>query len=96
LDVQIVSTTYIEVIYIVVPVPPSRVRAHQPVLGMAQAIAKDAHKIGGDKLRSRSVLIFDDLYRSGATLASVAQTLIDQGSPKEVYALTLTRSKKLR
>jgi competence protein ComFC len=44
----------------------------------------------------KTVLIFDDLYRSGATLNAVTSLLYDQGGAKDVLALTLTRTRSLR
>jgi len=45
---------------------------------------------------SKTVLLFDDLYRSGATLNAVTSLLYDQGGAKDVVALTLTRTRSLR
>lgn len=44
----------------------------------------------------RTVMLFDDLYRSGATLSAIASVLNSQGKAKSVKVLTLTktRSKK--
>jgi hypothetical protein len=50
------------------------------------------HEVDGLKVEGRRVLLFDDLFRSGATLNAVTSTLYDQGHAREVYALTLTRS----
>jgi len=44
----------------------------------------------------KTVLLFDDLYRSGATLNAVTSLLYDQGGVKDVVALTLTRTRNLR
>jgi competence protein ComFC len=46
--------------------------------------------------KGKTVLLFDDLYRSGATLNVVTSLLYDQGSAKDVVALTLTRTRHLR
>lgn len=40
------------------------------------------------------VLLFDDLYRSGATTSSVTKVLYEQGKAAEVYALAVTRTRK--
>jgi len=40
--------------------------------------------------------LFDDLYRSGATLNAITQALKDKGKAKEVYALTLTMTRRRR
>ena len=48
------------------------------------------------KLKSRTVLLFDDLYRSGATLRSVGGVIREKGKARAVYALTLTTSRSTR
>lgn len=47
-------------------------------------------------VRGKIVLLFDDLYRSGATLNAVTSVLYDPGGAKDVLALTLTRTRSLR
>jgi competence protein ComFC len=44
----------------------------------------------------KTVLLFDDLYRSGATLNAVNSLLYDRGGAKDVLALALTRTRLLR
>lgn len=112
---------------LLVPVPPSRPRATQPVLQVATALAAklgipcdstvltkvketpelknvfdyderikllaDAHKVDTQKLLGKTVLLFDDLFRSGATMNSIAAALIDVGKASKVVALTLTRTR---
>ena len=46
----------------------------------------------GTGLNGRRVLLFDDLFRSGATLNAITKTLKDSGAAA-VYALTLTRTR---
>ncbi len=55
-------------------------------LGLLQG----AHKVDADVVRGKKILLFDDLYRSGATMNSVTEILYDQGRAAEVFALTLT------
>ncbi len=59
-------------------------------------ILKDAFEIRDPVVVGRSVLLFDDLYRSGATLNAVTRILQQEGKVKNVYALnlTMTRSKR--
>jgi predicted amidophosphoribosyltransferase len=45
------------------------------------------------KVEGLRILLFDDLYRSGATLNEMTATLYDQGGAAEVFALTLTRTR---
>jgi predicted amidophosphoribosyltransferase len=44
-------------------------------------------------LSGRNVLIFDDLYRSGATLREAAAALKTGGNAGEIYVLTITRTR---
>lgn len=110
----------------IVPVPPSRRRAFQPVLEIAKALAerlsipvlkgavtktketpqlKDvfgyderqkildgAFSFDPKVIEGRRLLLVDDLYRSGATAAVVAQGLIDAGA-SAVYFLAITKTR---
>jgi competence protein ComFC len=44
-------------------------------------------------LEGKGVLLFDDLFQSGATMNVAARTLKTQGLVKSVYALALTRTR---
>ncbi len=57
-------------------------------------ILKDAFTIEAAEIRGRSVLILDDLYRSGATAGAIAKQLTAAGAAS-VYLLTLTQTRKL-
>ncbi len=48
------------------------------------------------RLSGRVVLLFDDLYRSGETLAEAARTLYEQGGVRRLYVLTVTKTRVLR
>jgi predicted amidophosphoribosyltransferase len=110
----------------IVPVPPSRRRAFQPVaeIGLALADRLAIHVLeaavtktketpqlkdvfGYDErqklldgvfffdrqlVEGRRLLLVDDLYRSGATAAVVAQGLIDAGA-SAVYFLAMTKTR---
>jgi predicted amidophosphoribosyltransferase len=112
---------------LLVPVPPSRDRALQPVLAVGAQIAQrlgiafcpecvkrkrevpqlkdvfdyderwklleDLHEVDQERLEGRRVLLFDDLFRSGATMNAITGSLYDQGKASDVYALTLTRTR---
>lgn len=45
------------------------------------------------EVRGKTVLVFDDLYRSGATLGQVCHTLHTPGLAKNTYVLTLTKTR---
>lgn len=112
---------------VVVPVPPSRTRAFQPLADIASRVAnelgieydgtslkkvketpelkgvedlaeratalRDAFGVEGNALRGKVVLLFDDLYRSGASMSSAARSLRTQGAVASVIALALTRTR---
>ena len=112
---------------IIVPVPPSRHRQFQPLLAVAEHLAKrldlpfdatsvqkvkkvpelkgvfdlskrtellaGAHDLQGATFQDRRVLLFDDLFRSGATMNAIAKLLRSVGGAAAVFALTLTRTR---
>lgn len=60
------------------------------------SMLRDAFEICESNVVGRSVLLFDDLYRSGATLNTVAALLRKNGKAKKLYVLTLTRTRRKR
>ncbi|MBI2166370.1 MAG: ComF family protein [Chloroflexi bacterium] len=115
---------------LVVPVPPSNRRAFQPVLALAESVAKtlgipycgdcvvkvhetpqlknlydlsersrvlkDAFTVSKTAMVKKNVLLFDDLYRSGATLQAVASALVENAGIQDLYVLTLTMTRTRR
>jgi predicted amidophosphoribosyltransferase len=59
-------------------------------------ILKEAFEIRDPVIAGRSVLLFDDLYRSGATLNAISRLLEQQGRVKSLYVLTLTMTRSIR
>lgn len=59
-----------------------------------QALLEGAFTVDESAVANRGVLLFDDLFRSGATMNELAGTLIDKGKVKEVFALTLTKTSR--
>jgi len=59
-------------------------------------ILKDAFEICDPVIAGRSVLLFDDLYRSGATLNAISRLLQQQGRVRSLYVLTLTMTRSIR
>jgi predicted amidophosphoribosyltransferase len=55
-------------------------------------ILKGAFSIS-DAVKGKRVLLFDDLYRSGATMNAITEALIDQGKAADVMALTITKTR---
>lgn len=51
----------------------------------------NAFRIDSLKLADKNVLLFDDVFQSGATVHCVTDVLYDQGKVQNVYLLTLTR-----
>jgi len=56
-------------------------------------LLEDAFCIKDQSLTGKGVLLFDDLYRSGATLAAIANLLNAQAGVAAVYAFALTRTR---
>jgi competence protein ComFC len=111
----------------IIPVPPSRERAFQPVLELAKHLSvalnipllndciskikdtpelKDvynyedrtkllegAYTVALDSMEGKNILLFDDLYRSGATLNAITSILYSTGKAANVYVLALTRTR---
>jgi len=51
------------------------------------------HIVDPSQVRGRRVLLFDDLYRSGATMNVICGSLYDSGCAEAVFALTVTKSR---
>ncbi|HME57996.1 MAG TPA: hypothetical protein VKF63_06645 [Terracidiphilus sp.] len=58
------------------------------------SVLRDAFSTNKPNTAGRRLLLFDDLFRSGATMNIITERLIEDGGAKTVYALTLTRTKK--
>lgn len=56
-------------------------------------LLENAYRVRDQSLRSKAVLLFDDLYRSGATLNAVTRVLYEQAQCSDVYVLALTRTR---
>lgn len=55
-----------------------------------------AFSVRDQRYRGKKVLLFDDLYRSGATLSAITEVLYDFGKVQNVYVLTLTKTRTKR
>lgn len=51
---------------------------------------KDAFTVAAEQTTGKRLLLFDDLYGSGATVSHIVEVLKNQGGAKAVYLLTLT------
>lgn len=56
-------------------------------------LLEGAHTVEASVVRGQRVLLFDDLYRSGATMNAITAALYDEGAVADVYALALTKSR---
>ena len=56
-------------------------------------LLQNAFEIPGKGVRDLSVLLVDDLYRSGATLNAVTAALFEKGKASAVYAFAPTRTR---
>lgn len=56
-------------------------------------LLEGAFTVNRDQSAGKSLLLFDDLYRSGATMNAVARELAKSGAAKEVIVLALTRTR---
>lgn len=65
-------------------------------LDKRRVLLEDAYTVASQKLSGKKVLVFDDLYRSGATLSSVSKALTEKGRVHSIYALTLTMTRSVR
>ncbi|MBW2053991.1 MAG: ComF family protein [Deltaproteobacteria bacterium] len=59
-------------------------------------LLKNAYAVVEREVEGRNILLFDDLYRSGATLNSITQALKNKGRAQEVYTLTLTMTRSIK
>ena len=59
-------------------------------------ILKNAFEIRDPLIAGYSALLFDDLYRSGATLDAVSRLLLREGRVSNLYVLTLTMTRSIR
>jgi len=58
-------------------------------------LLKDAFRIDGSPLKGKNVLLFDDLYRSGATMNAVADLLREGAGVADIFVLALTRTRSI-
>jgi len=54
------------------------------------------HEVDRAIVQDRGVLLFDDLFRSGATMNAITAALYDEGGAGDVFALTITRTRSHR
>lgn len=55
-----------------------------------------AFRVKDNSLAGKNILLFDDLFRSGETLTEITKVLYDTGKVKDVYVLTITKTRSKR
>lgn len=53
----------------------------------------DLHSVDAAATKDKRILLFDDLYRSGATMNAITTVLYEQGRASDVSALAITRTR---
>jgi predicted amidophosphoribosyltransferase len=56
-------------------------------------LLQNAFHVKSNALKGKSILLLDDLYRSGATLNTITDILYKEGKVSHVYVLTLTKTR---
>jgi predicted amidophosphoribosyltransferase len=59
-------------------------------------ILKKSFSVPDSRYKSKTILLFDDLFRSGETLNAAANILIERGGVEKIYVLTLTKTRTKR
>ena len=59
-----------------------------------ESILKGAFAVDRDRTAGKRILLFDDLFRSGATAGTITRLLLGGGAVARVYLLTLTQTRK--
>ena len=57
-----------------------------------ERVLDEAVQARGKDVKGKSILLFDDLIESGATLRRAAEVLLKDGGARAIYALVLTRT----
>lgn len=78
-----------------------KIKKTQPLKGIEdiedrEEILRNAFDVKDARYRMKKVLLFDDLYRSGATLEAITKVLYEKGRVQNVYVLTLTKTRSKR
>jgi predicted amidophosphoribosyltransferase len=58
-----------------------------------QRVLAEAVQAGGNDVKRKSILLFDDLIESGSTLRRTAEVLLTDRGAQAIYALVLTRTR---
>ena len=74
-------------------------RAPTPLKGVIDRdrrneLLEGLYAVETDFTRRKSILLFDDLYRSGATMNAITDLLMTQGEARAVRVLTITKARR--
>ena len=56
-------------------------------------ILKNVFVVDKENIAGQNILLFDDLYTSGATLTAATKALYEQGQAEKIYAFVLTKAR---
>lgn len=56
-------------------------------------LLENLHSVDASQTTGKSILLFDDLFRSGATMNAITDLLMQEGKATSVRVLTLTRTR---
>ncbi len=59
-------------------------------------LQRDLYEVERDQAYGKTILLFDDLYRSGLTMNAVATLLLGAGGAARVYVLAITKTRSHR
>lgn len=60
---------------------------------MRMKLLEDLYRVERAQTQGKSVLLFDDLYRSGATMNAVTELLVTEGRAEAVRVFTITKTR---
>lgn len=69
--------------------PLKNIRAKGKRLAMIDGL----YRVDSTLTEGQKILLFDDIYRSSTTLNAVADVLLDHGHARNLYALTITKTR---
>ena len=55
-----------------------------------------AFSVKDNRFFNRTILVFDDLYRSGETLKAICKTIKKEGNARYIYVLTVTKTRVIK
>ncbi|WP_457641695.1 ComF family protein [Persephonella sp.] len=59
-----------------------------------EKVLQEAYKLKDLRYKNKNILLFDDVYQTGVTCNTISELLYKEGKVKNVYVLTLTKTKR--